>query len=229
VFLGSRGSRWRCLLVWLLADAGLAATIALTLPPALVGWRAAGSGGVDRVPLDAAVVSLAATTVVLCAVWGWLAGSAEVLAAARGRARCTGAGPCRLPDGVRRTVLAACGVALTGGVAAPAVADVHLAGHHHSRRAQHGVSGLPLPERVATPPHRARDGAAPARGARRVVVVASGDSLWSIAAADLSPDAGAARISDRWHAVYAANRVVVGPDPDRILPGQHLLLPGKER
>jgi nucleoid-associated protein YgaU len=110
-------------------------------------------------------------------------------------------------------VLAACGLALATG-ASPALADSH--GHHH-----HGAAllvGLPLPDRAALPargqPHRPR-----------VVEVDPGDTLWSIAARDLAADASAAVIGARWRAIYAANRVVIGPDPDVIEPGQRLRLP----
>lgn len=58
-----------------------------------------------------------------------------------------------------------------------------------------------------------------------VVVVHRGDSLWSIAAAHLPPDAGAAQVDAAWHAWYQANLEVIGPDPGLILPGQQLHAP----
>jgi len=57
------------------------------------------------------------------------------------------------------------------------------------------------------------------------VVVVRGDTLWSIAARHLPPDATAADVASavqRWH---AANADVVGDDPDLILPGQVLTAP----
>jgi nucleoid-associated protein YgaU len=57
------------------------------------------------------------------------------------------------------------------------------------------------------------------------VVVHPGDSLWSLAAHELGPDASAAEIAARWPEWYAANRQVIGSDPDLILPGQVLRIP----
>jgi nucleoid-associated protein YgaU len=62
------------------------------------------------------------------------------------------------------------------------------------------------------------------------VVVQRGDTLWQIAARHLGPDATDPQIAHAWHLWYADNRRVIGPDPDRLLPGQELsrplLLPG---
>ncbi|WP_405071484.1 LysM peptidoglycan-binding domain-containing protein [Kribbella sp. NBC_01510] len=57
------------------------------------------------------------------------------------------------------------------------------------------------------------------------VVVRAGDSLWSIAARELGPNASAEAIAARWPEWYAANRQVIGSDPDLILPGQVLRIP----
>jgi nucleoid-associated protein YgaU len=57
------------------------------------------------------------------------------------------------------------------------------------------------------------------------VVVRAGDSLWSIAARELGPNASAEAIGARWPEWYAANRQVIGSDPDLILPGQVLRIP----
>jgi hypothetical protein len=57
------------------------------------------------------------------------------------------------------------------------------------------------------------------------VVVRAGDSLWSIAARELGPSATNEAIAARWHDWYAANRHVIGNDPDLILPGQVLRTP----
>lgn len=57
------------------------------------------------------------------------------------------------------------------------------------------------------------------------VVVRAGDSLWSIAARELGPAATNEAIAARWHDWYAANRHVIGNDPDLILPGQVLRIP----
>lgn len=113
------------------------------------------------------------------------------------------------PRIVRLVVLSACGAGLAAGVAAPAMAEpravlpeVHL------------LDGLPLPDRVVDVQHvhqvdRHRS-PAPDR-----VKVHAGDSLWQLA---LEHDTD-------WQTLYAANRDVVGPDPDLIHPGQRLVLP----
>lgn len=60
------------------------------------------------------------------------------------------------------------------------------------------------------------------------VVVHRGDSLWSIAARHLGPDASDAEIDRSWRRWFALNRDVVGPDPDLVLPGQLLRVPEPE-
>jgi nucleoid-associated protein YgaU len=57
------------------------------------------------------------------------------------------------------------------------------------------------------------------------VVVLRGDSLWSIAARHLGPDATTAQIAAEWPRWWSANRDVIGPDPDLIHPGQRLQPP----
>ncbi len=56
------------------------------------------------------------------------------------------------------------------------------------------------------------------------IVVKRGDTLWGIAATDLGPGASAAQIAAHWPRWYEANRLMIGPDPDLILPG-HILQP----
>ncbi|SDP25347.1 hypothetical protein SAMN04489867_1867 [Pedococcus dokdonensis] len=57
------------------------------------------------------------------------------------------------------------------------------------------------------------------------VVVHRGDSLWSIVRRTLGPGASDAEVAAVWPRWHAANRDVVGPDPDRLLPGQVLRPP----
>lgn len=61
--------------------------------------------------------------------------------------------------------------------------------------------------------------------ARAEVVVRRGDSLWAVAARHLGAGATDAEIAAAWPRWYAANREVVGPDPDVLLPGQVLRAP----
>ncbi|MBA3233079.1 MAG: LysM peptidoglycan-binding domain-containing protein [Propionibacteriales bacterium] len=55
-----------------------------------------------------------------------------------------------------------------------------------------------------------------------VVEVRPGDTLWGIAADLLGPTASDRDIAHQWPQWYRENRAVVGPDPDRLVPGQHL-------
>jgi nucleoid-associated protein YgaU len=60
-------------------------------------------------------------------------------------------------------------------------------------------------------------------------VVASGDTLWSIAkghlpAARRTPSS----IAGYWPVIYRANRHVIGSDPDRLLPGMRLAIPRRD-
>jgi nucleoid-associated protein YgaU len=61
------------------------------------------------------------------------------------------------------------------------------------------------------------------------VTVHRGDTLWDLAAAHLSADAGDAEIAEAWQRWWALNRDVIGADPDLILPGQVLLVPEPSR
>lgn len=67
---------------------------------------------------------------------------------------------------------------------------------------------------------------APDPSVAETVVVRSGDTLWSIAARHLGPDAAPEDIAAEWPRWHAANEDVIGPDPDLIRPGQELVPPG---
>lgn len=82
------------------------------------------------------------------------------------------------------------------------------------------ASAAPKPS--SHPQHRAPNRPAAEPG----VVVTSGDTLWSIAAGHLPPGQRTpARIAAAWPRWYAANRPVIGADPDHIVAGQVLHLP----
>jgi hypothetical protein len=57
------------------------------------------------------------------------------------------------------------------------------------------------------------------------VTVHPGDSLWSITADSLGPDASAAAIAVEWPYWYRANRKVIGSDPGLLQPGDKLSPP----
>lgn len=90
-----------------------------------------------------------------------------------------------------------------------------------TRTGPNGERRLPVPDRPTT-------GAAtrytPVRPAD-TVVVRPGDSLWTIAARELGPQAPRTAIDRRWPQWYAANADRIGPDPALIRPGQHLVRP----
>jgi nucleoid-associated protein YgaU len=172
------------------------------------GWGAAAvlvrsvatAAASTRTP-DDALVHLCLAALVLATGWAWLQGMAGVADAWRGASTARG--------GVRRLALAACGVALVGSLVSPAAhASTDVPGPDL-------LTGLPMPERAV----------GPARAGQRTVVVERGDTLWSVAAVELGPRATDREISDGWQRVYRSNRAVIGSDPDRIFPGQHLRLP----
>jgi nucleoid-associated protein YgaU len=69
--------------------------------------------------------------------------------------------------------------------------------------------------------HRRRAGAIP----QIAMTVRRGDTLWDIAARHLGPAATDLEIAQAWPRWFAANRAVLGPDPDRLHPGQRLTPP----
>jgi hypothetical protein len=66
---------------------------------------------------------------------------------------------------------------------------------------------------------------APGRSPDPAVVVRRGDTLWSIAARHLGPEATAVQVAREWPRWYAANRATIGADPDLLRPGQRLVPP----
>ena len=111
---------------------------------------------------------------------------------------------------------------LAGTAGALALAPVHADRAVAPTRPQHDLTGLQLPDRPV--------GSVPATSAApAAVVVRPGDTLWAIAARSLptgATDAEIARACARWH---AANRDVIGDDPDLIFPQQRLVPPlGKD-
>lgn len=92
----------------------------------------------------------------------------------------------------------------------------------------------PDPQWRPSPPSRVVDPArsallAPMPRARTTadatVTVLRGDTLWHLAARHLDPGASDAEIAHEWPRWYAANRNIIGSDPDRLIPGQQLRIP----
>ncbi len=219
---------WRGWLWWVAAGVLLAALPAHLAPE--LRLLVATLGPTAPPDLVSLLRGLAAAVLLGCGLWWWAAATAVLLAVERGRRT----RPRGCPRSLHRIVLGALGVAVSGGLAAPALARDEPAGAPASVEV---LSGLPYPDRArgdrasacTTPPERsahARPVVTPASPplARRHVVV-PGDTLWDLAARDLSPDASAADVSDRWQRIYRRNRAAVGPDPDLLVPGTSLELP----
>ncbi len=208
MWLGTRHLMLRCATVWLGATASALIAAAVARPGvARLSGRAFAPTFAPT--FDGALVEVASCAVLGCATWLWVTTTLTVAQALCGR-------PAPGRSGVRRWVLVACGVAALAGSLPPASAGP---GHHAP-----AATALPYPDR-AVAPHRPVP-RPPVRA--HTAVVRPGDSLWSIAARDLGPAAGNAEITERWHALYAANRARIGPDPDLVEPGLRLRLPGKD-
>ncbi|XBB68060.1 LysM peptidoglycan-binding domain-containing protein [Nocardioides sp. WV_118_6] len=207
-------ARRRGLLLWVGVTAGV-----------VLGGMLAGPAAVALVRPSGAAVTFTDLLVGCCAVVAlvalgglWLAASDvawTVLRPARLRTRLRA----RRVGPVRAGLLALCGVtAFAAPVSAgtpepappPAVLDTDVDADADA------LAGLPLPERPV-------DGPAPARS--RTVQVRPGDTLWAIAVRALGPEASAADVTAYWRRIHARNAPVIGPAPDRILPGQVLHLP----
>jgi hypothetical protein len=67
--------------------------------------------------------------------------------------------------------------------------------------------------------------ARPAKPAEATVPVRPGDSLWTIAAAELDPAATDQQIAVAWPYWYRANRSLIGRDPNLLRPGTRLSRP----
>lgn len=232
------GGLFRCLLVWLSVSAVAAGLMTLLVgPPAAavaqlsaVDPRRAGPVGA---PFDELLVWLCALAAACCVAWLWVVVTLVSAQAACGRGDQALPG---VPAAVRRAVLLACGLALVGGLAAPALAtpgSVHADGT--GRTTSVVLDGLPLPDRATGGAGARRPAAgrpstpvpvpAPASTARDPsYVVRPGDSLWRITESRLrshDPAAVAAGVRE----LHDLNRGVVGDDPDLIQPGQRLELP----
>ncbi|MDQ1679621.1 MAG: hypothetical protein QOI42_480 [Frankiaceae bacterium] len=211
------------------------------LPPRELGpWRAGASVS------DAAVA--AAWAIGWCSI-AWLSALA-VLAAGTAIPGVIGT-LCRLllrgvaPRAVRRSLEVALGISL---VAGPAFADVATASAMPAARGAvvQAVPQLdrPLDRPLGGPPRSAPfldapfldapflDRPAPrppldrpVSPALRAVSVRGGDSLWLIAERGLGHRASDAEIAQEWPRWYAANRAVIGDDPDLIQPGEQLRPP----
>lgn len=193
----------RCLLVW---SAVTAATALLLL---VVRTELAGASDVvlapAREPEFASVLTSVATLLLgASAAWLWCISTAATWEALRGVRPDERPG---LRGVVRRVVLAGCGVAVVASV---------VPAHAEEARGVAGQPPEPLTASVIIPESR------PAH------TVTAGESLWAISESQLQrtgADSSDAAVDRAWRELWRANESVVGADPDRIEPGQHLEIP----
>lgn len=207
-------------------------------------WAAALAGGGVHTVEELVALSAACLAAVL-ATWYSLTAGTLLLTALTSRGRCWPAASRGLARAVRTwgapllrgAAVTGVGAGLSLGLA-PAWADSPAPGPPIEQ-----VSELPLDLRpgFATIDHSlSGPGSSPASGAAHARpvslapsaqtsseahLVRPGDSLWSISAGTLGPDATDAQIAAEWPRWYAANRGVIGPDPHLIHPGQELVAP----
>lgn len=187
---------------------------------------------VDRVGADQA--ALTAVCVLCWAVLAWLAiglafAAAGALPGIAGRI-CDATADRLLPAALRRTAAVAVGlsVATAGGGAAIALwQPADHAGTTTSLAVDWPASSDIDPDwpAEAGPTTTVRHHRHATAHRADPVIVKPGDCLWDIAAAHLGPGATDAAIARAWPRWYAANRAVIGPDPNLIHPGQRLVPP----
>jgi LysM domain len=143
-----------------------------------------------------------------------------------------GLAPGHRSNGSREPVAAALALGRSDATPPPELALVSAeAGQGRRPPDQHEpVEARPILRRSAVPlPPWLGDGPSKTAPERRAGTaehtVEAGDTLWDIAAAHLVPaERSAATIHRYWRHVYRANRLVVGADPDVILPGTRLVV-----
>jgi nucleoid-associated protein YgaU len=88
---------------------------------------------------------------------------------------------------------------------------------------------VPLPGWLGGVPERAAPPGSHSQPEPAVHVIRHGDTLWAIAEAHLPSGLRTNPVIDRyWRQLYAANRNVLGPDPDLIFPGTRITVPTYE-
>jgi LysM repeat protein len=87
------------------------------------------------------------------------------------------------------------------------------------------VAGPPDPPALASVPAAGAPAPAAPAAPADTVVVATGDSLWAIAARHLPEGATDAQIAEAWPQWYRTNSATIGADPGHIRPGQVLAVP----
>jgi resuscitation-promoting factor RpfA len=206
-------------------------------PAAMLGGElvSSGPGALAGLSFEQALTGGCAAVLIGCAVWLVAVGGLAVVSQLA-RALCmTGDRSGRPLDPVARmadrmcpSLVRAVVAAALGGTVAAAIAPPAPADPPGGDPVSTGLSGLAVPDRtVGAPgepvPHRRTPLRRPG-----TVVVASGDSLWSMTAALLPDHASDRDITHGWHRLYRANASRIGPDPDLLLPGTPLVVPRLE-
>lgn len=228
-----------------LAGADLTTLAALRPTAALLHSLAAPHRWVAAVGADAASAQLVSAALWLVAAWlglGLTASAAAALPGAIGRSA-AGLARCTLPRAIHRLAAGAVGLGVLCSPATSLLASAATPNQHDARApassrpapvwptddpvpAPHWPTSAPLPSRPHPTPSRP-GGDTPAGRPASTVVVAVGDSLWRIAAVHLPErEPSARRIAGAWPRWYAANRAVIGVDPNHLSPGQVLAVPG---
>gem|GEM_PF-1256636 len=186
------------------------------------------------------VGALFATYVLRCCLGGILLGAARIPGRV-GRV-CTSWGDAVTPKLARRLAVGFFGAltAVTGVSPALAVDSAPVAtqtpipgGNHSSIDIPHLDRG-PVSTTSTIPPPRAAKSAAPQsapakQGSAKRVRVKAGDCLWLLAAKQLGSTASNSAIADQTDRWYSANHSLIGSDPDIIVTGSLLTVPGDAR
>ena len=229
-----------------------ASVVVVAVPPSPhAGAQLARSLGGTAPDLDAVVEVLAGAGLWLLAVWVLVALTAGKVAALPGAAGAAGRFLVRVcvPRALRGVVLGglAGGLLLGPAVAAtaapgpawpttPAAVAVTTPGPAWPTTAPPTAPTAPTGDAPGSPADPTSPPTTPApptttpptSSGPGAVVVAPGDSLWSIASDALSrsgESAPPAKVAAAWPAWYAANRAAIGPDPGLLHPGTHLTAP----
>ncbi len=235
-------------MVFVLVAAATCGVVSAARGPALDGWRSLRADGSPAgLPISDLVGILTGGCALLLALaWLWLAAAVAACTWEALRDVPVTDGLVRSsvlrPRLVRTLVTGFLGVSTLVGPAAQAHAPVtpgHAlpddlgAGTLSTATATRSIlDGLPVPDRVAGTARRVspggRSGTAPSvpppQPAPARLEVVAGDSLWSLTAGLLPTGAPASTVATGWRLLYAANREVIGSDPDLLRPGQTLLV-----
>lgn len=184
----------------------------------------------QQYPLAVGLLSAAVGIfLLLVLLWALSAGLLTKLLLHLGHRRAARASMSLIPFGLRKILVATLGLSL---LTSPAVAiDLGFTGDSPSEvsitEPVSHVSNQQVPvskPKTKSSPEKLVEKTRQSK-AQESVVVLTGDTLWSIAAAELGEDASPVEVSARWQQWYQENEAVIGTDPDVIKPGMVLTSP----